>query len=229
MVIVFDLDDTLYPELTYVHSGYHAVAHYLAPILNQKASKIFEDLQAEEVKERNFVFDRYLEQQGQLSQTLVKQCLRVYRGHEPMLTLFAEAENCLNHLQHHSLYIVTDGHHLVQRRKFLALGLQPLVKQCFFTYAHGLSRRKPSPYCFEKICQLEQVDPSSVVYIADNPYKDFVGIKPLGFQTVRVLTGAYRYVRMSPEYEADRQIQTLQELDEIFLQSLELFKGKSKQ
>lgn len=223
MVIIFDLDDTLYPEMSYVYSGYHAVSNYLAPLLKQKASTIFEALQKEELIDRSQVFDRYLAQQSYLKQSLIQQCVRVYRSHDPVLSLFSEAEICLNLLQHHPLYIVTDGNHLVQRKKVLALGLKNFVKRCFFTYAHGLHRRKPSPYCFEKICQIEKVDPSSVVYVADNPYKDFIGLKPLGFQTVRVLTGSYRYVRMAGDHEADRQIQTLQELDETFLQSLKAF------
>jgi len=225
MVIVFDLDDTLYPELTYVHSGYHAVADYLAPILHLPSSVIVEALKHEETQDRSHVFNRYLASQGQNTQRLIKQCVRVYRGHDPILSLFTEAEDCLNRLQHNPLYVVTDGNQLVQRRKAIALGLNQWVKQCFFTYAHGLHRQKPSPYCFEKICRLEKIKPSSLVYIADNPYKDFVGLKPLGFQTIRVLTGPYRYVRVSPDYEAHRQVQTLQEIDQEFLKSLEMFKN----
>jgi putative hydrolase of the HAD superfamily len=30
MIIVFDLDDTLYEEITYVRSGFKAVANYLS-------------------------------------------------------------------------------------------------------------------------------------------------------------------------------------------------------
>ena len=32
-VLVFDLDDTLYPEISYVHSGFRAVAAFLSPLL----------------------------------------------------------------------------------------------------------------------------------------------------------------------------------------------------
>ena len=32
-ILVFDLDDTLYPELSYVHSGFRAVAAFLGPVL----------------------------------------------------------------------------------------------------------------------------------------------------------------------------------------------------
>ena len=36
-VLVFDLDDTLYPELSYVHSGFRAVAAFLSPLLGVPA------------------------------------------------------------------------------------------------------------------------------------------------------------------------------------------------
>jgi putative hydrolase of the HAD superfamily len=230
MVFVFDLDDTLYEELSFVRSGFRAVADYLSPLIGLPQSQIVEALNAELQLQREQVFDRFLLKQGIKSQKMIKSCVSVYRGHEPSISLFPEARACLARLQEHPIYIVTDGNQLVQRKKFLALGLDLLVRRCFFTYAHGLHRRKPSPYCFEKICQIEQVSPSSVVYIGDNPHKDFVGIKPLGFQTVRVLTGPYRYDQVDEVYEAHFTIPNLQAFNEQLIQQLQIFgqtKGKN--
>lgn len=222
MVIVFDLDDTLYEELTFVRSGFRAVADYLSPILGMAQNQIIEELNAELQVQREKVFDRFLFKHKKATQKLIKNCVSVYRAHEPSLTLFPEARACLLRFQDNPLYIVTDGNHLVQRKKFQALGLELLVRRCFFTYAHGLHRKKPSPYCFEKICELENVSSSSVVYVADNPHKDFVGIKPLGFQTIRVLTGPYALDKVEPAYDADFTIANLQSLDDHLLQKLKL-------
>lgn len=221
MVIVFDLDDTLYEELSFVRSGFQAVADYLSPLIQMSREQIVTGLQAEVALQRERVFDHFLLKQGIKNQALIKRCVSVYRGHEPQLTLFPEARACLERLQKEALYIVTDGNQLVQRKKYLALGLNHFVRRCFFTYAHGLHHRKPSPYCFEKICRIEKVAPSAVVYIADNPYKDFVGIKPLGFQTVRVLTGPYRDVQVEEAYAADFTIPNLQAFNEALLQQLD--------
>lgn len=226
MVIVFDLDDTLYEELSFVRSGYRAVADYLSPLLGLPRAQIEAALEAELAVQREGVFDRFLHQQDIKNRQLIKRCLSVYRGHEPQLTLFPEARACLERLQGEPIYIVTDGNKLVQRKKYLTLGLDRMVRRCFFTYAHGLQRRKPSPYCFEKICQLEGVPPSRVVYVADNPYKDFVGIKPLGFQTVRVLTGPYRDIQVEEAYDAHFSIPTLQTFNESLLHQLEINKTK---
>lgn len=220
MVIVFDLDDTLFEELSFVYSGFRAVADYLNPIIHLPQEQIITALKAELQSQREQVFDRFLAKQGFKSQKMIKSCVSIYRGHEPSLNLFPEARACLARLHEHPIYIVTDGNQLVQRKKFFALGLDLLVRRCFFTYAHGLHRRKPSPYCFEKICALEQVTPASVVYIADNPHKDFVGIKPLGFQTIRVLTGPYRHDKVEDAYEAHLSIPNLRVLNEKLIQQL---------
>lgn len=225
MVIVFDLDDTLYEELSYVRSGFKAVADYLSPLLSMDKEKIAASLYEEVLVQRDNVFDRFLQKLRIQNKQLVKNCLRVYRNHQPKLNLFLEAHACLARFQHHPLYIVTDGNHLVQRKKVTALGLDLFVKQCFFTYAHGLRHRKPSPYCFEKICHLERIDPSSLVYVADNPYKDFVGIKPLGFQTIRVLTGPYAQVQVEERFDAEMTLSNLNGLDELLVTSL-FQKGK---
>lgn len=214
VIIVFDLDDTLYDELSFVRSGFSAVADFLSPILNKPRDMIFKGLCEELLMQRHHVFDRFLAKQGVNSRQMVKRCLSVYRGHEPQISLYPQARKCLERLQKFPLYIVTDGNKLVQKRKYLALGLDRYVKRCFFTYAHGLHRGKPSPYCFERICQIENVPPSDIVYVADNPHKDFVGIKPLGFQTVRVLTGPYRNDQVEKNYDADLSIP---DLDALYL------------
>jgi putative hydrolase of the HAD superfamily len=217
MVIVFDLDDTLYPEITYVRSGFLAVARYLNPLLHIGVEQIFNELNYELSLQRALVFDRFLEKKGIKNKRLVNQCLSVYRQHDPQIALFPEAEECLNRLKHFPLYIVTDGNKLVQKRKYLSLGLALKIHKCFCTYSYGLKHSKPSPYCFQKICDLEQVEPNQVIYVADNPNKDFVGLKPLGFHTVRVLTGPYKELIVSPAYEAEWRINNLSELDEKLL------------
>jgi putative hydrolase of the HAD superfamily len=111
------------------------------------------------------------------------------------------------------LYIVTDGNKLVQHRKLAALNLLSRVKRSFITHRFGIRHAKPSPYCFQRICALENTSPQQVIYIADNPVKDFVGIKPLGYKTIRVLTGQHKSTVMPPAFEADRQIHSLAELD----------------
>jgi putative hydrolase of the HAD superfamily len=82
----------------------------------------------------------------------------------------------------------------------------------FLTWRHGRARGKPSPYCFERIRQLTGAKASDVIYVADNPAKDFVGIRPLGYGTIRVLTGQHAGVKAAPGYDAAL---TLPDLDAL--------------
>lgn len=220
MVLVFDLDDTLYEELAYVRSGLRAVADYLVPIIGVSKRNIIAAMEIELQMNRQGIFDRLLLKNGKYTKKLVQNCVRVYRSHEPSLTLFPEARACLALFHDYPIYIVTDGNKLVQRKKVLALGLDGLIRRCFYTTAHGIERCKPSPYCFEKICQLEKIPPREVVYIADNPHKDFIGIKPLGFQTIRVLTGTYRHDKVEEAYEAHQTIHSLRTLNEKLIKKM---------
>jgi putative hydrolase of the HAD superfamily len=95
-----------------------------------------------------------------------------------------------------------------------------MVKHYFITHRYGVHNAKPSTYCFLKICEKEGVTPDQVVYIADNISKDFVGIKPIGFKTIQVLTGQYRKLKKTKAYHADRKIHSLNELTDKLITTL---------
>ena len=217
-VIVFDLDDTLYEELTYVKSGFCAVAEYLHETYQIDPQESLSIMLKKLTGGRGSIFDSVLKEFDIYTYKNVRKCVSVYRGHTPNITLSKDTEACLARLAaYHPIYIVTDGNKLVQKKKLITLGLYERVKFCFITYRYGLKHSKPSPYCFRKICEREKVTPSSVVYIGDNPYKDFVGIKPLGFKTIRILRGHFKDVKLSRKYEAEHQIYSLEELGKEYI------------
>ena len=212
-VLVFDLDDTLYPELSYVHSGFRAVAAFLSPLLDMPAEALAAEIIAGETTHgRGQVFDNVLRQHDRWSKTLVATCLRVYRQHQPAISLFPDAERALTRFAGQSLYIVTDGHKEVQARKVAALGLTGRVRYAYLTNRYGRHRAKPDPHVFQLICQREGVAPTEVTYVGDNVKKDFVGIKPLGFNTVRIMRGNYAHYEADAAHEAARTIHSLDEL-----------------
>jgi putative hydrolase of the HAD superfamily len=221
LVFVFDLDDTLYNEITFVQSGFRAVAKFLSQTnaVREKDSYLF---MMEHLKDgRGRIFDDTLSNFGILSKKAVLQCVNVYRSHVPNIELYEDAIQCLERLKAFSVYIVTDGNKLVQKNKLLSLGLYNTVKFCFITHRYGVKNAKPSPHCFLKICQREKVAPQEILYIGDNPHKDFVGIKALGFKTVRIMRGSFKDVVKPSEFEAHYQIQSLDELTDDFLRRME--------
>lgn len=208
-VVVFDLDDTLYPEIEFVKSGFLAVARAFGePLLFEKMCALLE------THGRGKVFDLALESFGLSSKSAIKQALSIYRQHTPKITLPRESQEILEYYQkrHIPLYIVTDGNKLVQANKIKALGLDRYVKKSFITHRYGTIHAKPSPHCFLKIAHNEGVEYGDVVYIGDNCNKDFVGIKKLGFRTIRIKQGMFADVQKPQEYQAEYEIQNLLEL-----------------
>jgi putative hydrolase of the HAD superfamily len=223
MVLVFDLDDTLYDERTFVESGFRAVARLGAEQFGWDAGESFATMIAVLDREgRGAVFDRWLEQHGALSAELVTECVRVYRHHTPELELDQTAARMLPELATtHRLYVVTDGHEVVQANKIAALGVNELVEEAYITYRYGIARSKPSTYCFELIKERESCSWSEMMYVGDNPAKDFVNLNPLGVHTVRVLTGVHRDVVAAQGYDARHTIPDLAHFEDLLARLLQ--------
>lgn len=214
-ILVLDLDDTLYPELTYVKSGLAAVAEWLEDRFGWSATVSKRAMLATLAAEgRGAIFDRLLQTHGRHSRTLVEACVRVYRHHMPLVELYPAAVRLLER-NTRPLYLVTDGHKVAQYQKIRALGIEPLFRKVFITHRYGVANAKPSLHCFNLIRVREGVDWADIVYVGDNPSKDFVGLNKVGSKTVRVLTGGHRDVIAQPGFEAQYRIDSLDVLDEV--------------
>lgn len=216
MVLIFDLDDTLYDEMSYVRSGLHAVARFGQTSFGWCAIQSFEDMhQTLLAKGRGAVFDSWLALNGRHSKRLIEQCIRVYRQHTPTIAL---APYALDLLQQYygqcPIYLVTDGHKTVQKKKIDALNISPFFKRILITHRFGLSHAKPSLHCFDIIRRTEQCDWKSLVYVGDNPAKDFVNLNKMGALTIRLLTGSHESVNAKAGYDAMHTIKNLSGLTE---------------
>lgn len=207
-VLVLDLDDTLYDEMTFVHSGFRAVAAWGEEHLGRDADRSFSQMVSLlEANGRGRVFDDWLSGQGP-----VREALRTYRRHRPVIELWESAKKLLARHRDSSIYLVTDGHKGVQQRKVDALGLTGSFRGIYLTSRYGRQHAKPSAHCFRLIAERERVPMTSLVHVADNPAKDFVGLNPLGVTTVRVLTGQHSSVIAQPASDAHHRISSLMEL-----------------
>lgn len=213
-ILIFDLDDTLYPERSFVQSGFHAVANWLESRYGWDAHTSLDMMNQVFAQEgRGAVFNRLLEANGKTTQSAVDQCVNIYRHHTPEIQLYPAAERLLARLARH-YYIVTDGHKVAQYNKVKALDLEERCVKAFITHRYGIKHSKPSPFCFQRIKQRAGCDWKDMIYVGDNPAKDFIGLNPLGVRTVRVLTGGHRDVQALPGHEARQVIDTLDDLPE---------------
>jgi putative hydrolase of the HAD superfamily len=213
MVLIFDLDDTLCSERTYVESGLRAVARFGQQSFgwNPRTSFRFM-LNTLESRGRGAIFNEWLATHDRNQKGLVDQCVRVYRNHTPRIRLNPEAQRLLPNLRNYPLYVVTDGHKVAQQRKVEALQLRRWFHNVLLTHRYGLQHAKPSTYCFNLIRVKERREWSDLVYIADNPAKDFVNLNQVGVATVRVLTGMHQDVRAKKGFDARYTIPNLSHL-----------------
>lgn len=216
MIIVLDLDDTLYDERTYMTSGFYAVAKHLEVRFSIKADHTYSEMLAELEKSKTGVFNKVLAKHDLLSKKMIHECLMVYRKHKPNIRLYPDALRFLEENREVPIYIITDGNSLVQRLKIQALNLDLFVKRSYMTWKKGQAYAKPSPYFINLIAQNEGVKLEEIVYIGDNPEKDFVGIKKLGYKTVRILRGSYKNLNKDVDFEADIVVESFDQLRNIF-------------
>lgn len=213
MILVFDLDDTLYPEISYVKSGFRNVSQFISERYAVDQEMLFDSMWTELGKNgRGKVFDATLMNFQLYSQSLVKKCLGIYRTHVPNIKLYDSTLPCLDRFKGLPLYLVTDGNKVVQDIKVQSLNLNPIFRKVYITHRFGLDKAKPSTYCFNLILERENASAKDLVYIADNPHKDFVNLNKEGFNTVRVLTGHYKNQFLTANYEAMETISNLNDL-----------------
>lgn len=218
--VVFDLDDTLYPERAYVLSGFRAVATWAEEHLGIAAAQGLAELsQLFDEGVRGNIFNRWLENHGLIPDRWVSEMVEVYRNHEPSLEPYPEVPGLLARLcQHYRLGLVTDGFAQVQRRKLAALGLAHYFDALVFSDEWGKEAWKPSPRPFEVVLGMLGVPGSRAVYIADNPQKDFLGARRVGMRTLRVRRpdGLYNHMEPpSPEHAPDGELETLSALPDV--------------
>lgn len=186
--IVFDLDDTLYPERDYVYSGFAAVAAAFAA----KAAA-FADLEARLRDQFNAdpggpTFDVVVRSlMPDASRSLVEEMLDVYRAHRPTLQLFDDAADCLAACRRYGkLGLITDGRLEGQQAKLDALEIAPKFDCIVMTDQWGKEFWKPHPQAYEHVEGELGCPPARCVYIADNLRKDFVTPNVRGWRSVRV-------------------------------------------
>ncbi len=191
--VVFDLDDTLYPEVEYVRSGYHAVAEHLRS--KTARSERFEQWLWEKFLsgEHKQIFDAM---DAHFSLGLgsrgVGELVKVYREHVPDIRPYRSVERMLDDLgRRYLLGLLTDGFMPAQRLKLNALGLEKYFKAVVFTRElGGREYWKPSPAGYEAIAERLGADHTECVYVADNPAKDFLAPNDLGWLTVKMIRRA---------------------------------------
>lgn len=194
-VIVFDLDDTLYPERDYAFSGFDAVGAWFEAHFPDAGKGEAGDSFAARAKAlfergiRGKIFNEALAQyRSDWPEEFLPQMITVFREHHPHIALTPAVSALLQTLRQRGfkLGIITDGWLAAQKSKVAALGLAPLVDIIIYSDIWGREFWKPSPHPFRELEAALGVRPEQCLYIGDNPVKDMPGAHGAGWRAWRL-------------------------------------------
>ena len=178
--VIFDLDDTLYSEKEYVKSGYRQIAKSFPDIENmeQKLWKAFQDGKP--------AIDEVMRSEGRLDRESKEKALWIYRNQVPEIHLYQGVREMLGRLNlTKKLGMITDGRPEGQRAKIEVLGISPFFDTIIITdELGGVQWRKPNPEAFRMIQKKWDFPFEEIVYIGDNPQKDFIAPETLHMQSL---------------------------------------------
>jgi putative hydrolase of the HAD superfamily len=220
-VIIFDLDDTLYEDRTFVKSGFEAVSKYVKKNFGINKKGFFKVLLDIFKKEgRGHVFDIALQKNNLYNKKLVDKLVKVYRSHKPNIKLYPGVKKLLKSLKkRYKLALITDGLGYVQRNKVKALNIEKYFNLIIYTDDRGQKKSKPHPYSFKKVLNHFEIKPKEAICIGDDPHKDFIGAKKLGIKTVRVLQGRYKNIQVKRKFEADYNVSKITKIKSLLKNS----------
>ncbi len=187
--LVFDLDDTLYPERDFAMSGFRAAARWAQSELG------LEGLDRDMTRlldggHLGALFGLALKARLPAhTEAQLAAFIEAYRTHRPVLALYDDARVALDHWGALGpLGLITDGTPALQQSKVKALRIADRFRE--IVYTHGLGGRafaKPHPAAFERIEQVFGASGQDLVYVGDNPAKDFVAPNARGWITVQIV------------------------------------------
>jgi putative hydrolase of the HAD superfamily len=228
---LFDLDDTLYPERSFVDGGFRAVGRFLGQLTGRSPASIARRLAALHERDgRGRLFDTLLAELDQPPDPdLVLATLLVFRTLRPRLAPFPAVIEVLLRLRaaRISTGVVSDGLSAVQRRKLAAL--RDVARQMdvvVMTDELGPGHAKPSATSFRVACRLLGIEPAHAVYIANDPRKDFVGAREAGLATIQTGRlpdeGGGAAVSAANGEDADLVVETFDDIPRILRRGLPL-------
>lgn len=217
--VVFDLDDTLYLERDYVASGFRHVSNAVCEYCDAPIQEIFNFLWCEfEAGVRGDAFNRLIARYRSLTpRWIVEDLVEVYRSHQPVIELLPNIKELLGALvkARVRLALLTDGPVAAQSCKIAALGLTDWFNFLVLTDIWGTEYRKPHPRGFRTTMGLLGLPAEQLVYVGDNPEKDFQTPRGMGWGTVRLrLPGQLRCLTepTSADCAAEREIGSIPSL-----------------
>ena len=191
--VLFDLDDTLYIQASWLDGAWDAVADRAATLANieYEPFRLALAAAASAGSARGAIIDRALAAVAGPPQIL-EELVAVFRHHRQPLHMSATNTAVLRELAARvPIGLVSDGDPGIQRAKLAGLGIADAFDAIVLSDELGRDHRKPHPSPFLLALSRLGVPPQNAVFVGDRPDTDITGALELGMRAIRVRTGEY--------------------------------------
>lgn len=215
--VFFDLDDTLISEREYTQSGLMAIATYLGLCYSISKFELYEELWNLYQTSPKKVFNRWFNfREIGYNEGKIHFLIDVFRKHNPVINFYPDVISTVKQLKSQGIEvgIITDGYKESQRKKIIALKATDFFDYIYITDEYGKDYWKPNTKIFEIIKEELKFSYDEIIYIGDNPKKDFHFKKSLGVKCFRIIRPNSVY--QNEEYLEDvKEEAILDSLDEV--------------
>ena len=188
--VIFDLDDTLISEDEYIKSGYRAVAAFLKDLYGWDERMTCRQLYDLYLEDSTNVFNRLLDSRDiRYRDSEIMELVSVYREHVPEISYYPDVMPTLFELRNRGikLGILSDGYAVTQRMKVTVLKSKKMFDKIILTDELGREYWKPDPRPFIMMKEAFQIGWDDMIYVGDNPKKDFYIGHDFPIMTVRIM------------------------------------------
>ena len=191
--VVFDIDDTLISEYDYVLSGYKAVSKRLASDsdINLTEEELYDTLLKLSGDGFLYIYNRLFKELGlKEDEERIKELVHIYQHHDPDIRLYDDVDRTLKALKEKGcrLGVISDGDPKRQRRKLKVCEAEEYFDHVIITdELGGEEYRKPDKRSYELMGRELNVSFEDMIYVGDNPSKDFYIVKTLPMKTARII------------------------------------------
>jgi len=208
--IVFDLDQTLYPERRFALSGFAAVSREVERRCGVPSRDAFAVLRRTLDGGRPNALQT-LCARFDLPAPLVLELRTVIRTHTPRLRLPRESAEVLRAMRPDwRVGILTNGLPATQANKVAALDLASRVDAV--VYAEDTGPGKPDRAAFDCVLRKLDVDAAAAVFVGDDLWADVYGARNAGLRTIRIERWSRPSVGRALPEDADAVVGTLRDV-----------------
>ena len=218
--VIFDLDDTLTSEKGYAISGFRHIALLLSEKFQIDNEIIFKELVFLFETDTNKVFNRFFEKHKIIyNESCITDLINKYRNHIPQIKFYNDVIPCIQELKKKNIRsgIITDGYLNSQKQKLKALNAYDYFDKIIITSELGQDYFKPNPYAFTLIKDFFGFEYDEMIYIGDNPNKDFFISSIYPIKCIRIMreNAVYKNADYKGNIKESYRINSLQELNRV--------------